>query len=535
MSRDRAPAALLAAAALAGAVALRFLQDDAFIAFHYARNLAEGKGLTWFGARVEGYTDFLWVLWLALWARLGAAPELVAQVSGLLCFALALAAVARLARGLGAHPWLVPLALVIFAGQYTALAYATGGLETMAQAAALAWLALLAGPSGAPAPGPKRAVCLSLLAAGSVLLRPDSALLALLVLGPLCLRCGGRARAALVTPAAFVLGAWVLWKLHYYGALLPNTAVAKLADPLPLRLASGLLYLGRYLQAYWLWPFLAAALLFALNPRCDRNFRRLLLLVLAWYAYVAASGGDFMEFRFLVPIWPLAAALIARLLLVELGGFLCAPRLTAAGGALALGTASLLHGLSFRGTTADYALDSIPQLASFYGLAPDGDFARLGRALARDLAGLDLRLAMHPVGAIPYYSRLETVDMWGLTDPWVARHGNPVPPDFHRPGHRRHAPLSYLRRRGVHLILGHPLVAGAGALSNPLFTPERAALIARDMVRYEPHMPREVDFVELPLGRGRVLLAWYLTPLPALSRRIAARGWARRRFRLPSR
>ena len=61
----------------------RFLQDDAYIVFHYARNLAEGRGLTWFGERIEGYTDFLWVLWI----RLGISPRRHPEraISPLLC------------------------------------------------------------------------------------------------------------------------------------------------------------------------------------------------------------------------------------------------------------------------------------------------------------------------------------------------------------------------------------------------------------------------------------------------------------------
>jgi len=30
------------------------------------QGLVEGNGLTWFGNRVEGYTNFLWVTWIAL-------------------------------------------------------------------------------------------------------------------------------------------------------------------------------------------------------------------------------------------------------------------------------------------------------------------------------------------------------------------------------------------------------------------------------------------------------------------------------------
>ena len=42
--------------------------DDAFISFRYARNLVEGAGLVWNPGEppVEGYSNFLWVLLLAV-------------------------------------------------------------------------------------------------------------------------------------------------------------------------------------------------------------------------------------------------------------------------------------------------------------------------------------------------------------------------------------------------------------------------------------------------------------------------------------
>ena len=40
-----------------------FLFDDAMISMRYAYNLANGNGLVWnVGERVEGYSNFLWVL-----------------------------------------------------------------------------------------------------------------------------------------------------------------------------------------------------------------------------------------------------------------------------------------------------------------------------------------------------------------------------------------------------------------------------------------------------------------------------------------
>jgi len=46
---------------------LNFIQDDAYTSFRYARNLAEGNGLVFnINETVEGYTNFLWVLILAI-------------------------------------------------------------------------------------------------------------------------------------------------------------------------------------------------------------------------------------------------------------------------------------------------------------------------------------------------------------------------------------------------------------------------------------------------------------------------------------
>src|SRR5512144_1358529 len=55
-----------------------WLCDDAYISFRYVRNFVEGRGLVFnAGERVEGYTNFLWVLELAgLWNFFATRPEI---------------------------------------------------------------------------------------------------------------------------------------------------------------------------------------------------------------------------------------------------------------------------------------------------------------------------------------------------------------------------------------------------------------------------------------------------------------------------
>jgi hypothetical protein len=113
---------------------LRWMGDDAFISFRYAKNLAEGLGLVFNeGARVEGYTNFLWTVIMAAFIELGFDPGQVAVVLGLLSLALASGAAALLVRRLLAETqsMLVSFAAILLAANYTFASYGTSGLETM--------------------------------------------------------------------------------------------------------------------------------------------------------------------------------------------------------------------------------------------------------------------------------------------------------------------------------------------------------------------------------------------------------------------
>ena len=116
---------------------LRFVQDDAFISFVYARNLVEGEGLLWFGQKVEGYTNFAWVLWIALGLRLGVDPVPWSQISGIAAFAAAIIGLAGLGRHVFENRWVGLLAALLFVTNFSAVSYATGGLETMLQTSLL--------------------------------------------------------------------------------------------------------------------------------------------------------------------------------------------------------------------------------------------------------------------------------------------------------------------------------------------------------------------------------------------------------------
>src|SRR4030042_1361768 len=64
----------------------RYTVDDAYISFRYAENAAKGYGLVFNpGERVEGYTNFLWVILLAGFYWIGANTLLAAKAIGIVC------------------------------------------------------------------------------------------------------------------------------------------------------------------------------------------------------------------------------------------------------------------------------------------------------------------------------------------------------------------------------------------------------------------------------------------------------------------
>ena len=61
--------------------------DDAYITFRYANNLAAGNGLTYNPPeQLEGYTNFLLVVILALGVKVGISPPLLSQLLGISSF-----------------------------------------------------------------------------------------------------------------------------------------------------------------------------------------------------------------------------------------------------------------------------------------------------------------------------------------------------------------------------------------------------------------------------------------------------------------
>ncbi|HEY0006559.1 MAG TPA: hypothetical protein VGB17_17385 [Pyrinomonadaceae bacterium] len=500
----------------------RFIQDDAFISFRYADQFAHGKGLVWNeGERVEGYTNFSWTLLLSLPLRLGRDPVIFSYLFGLVSFALSLVFTYRLAHQLYQSKDAALLVIILLGTNYTFSCYATGGLETQLQACLFVsaiYLTTRALETGDWSNN--RLLTLSILLSLALLTRPDSALLLAVIL-PVALFSLVQSKMArrqklfgllsLILPMAVLVGGWLAWKVSFYGNVLPNTFYAKVS-PSASGILRGIAYFNLFLQSYWLIPFPLIFLFFA--PKLLRQPNRALLIpavvTLLWLAYMISVGGDFMEFRFLVPVLPLIFTLFGWLIFVQLK----MRRMQMALTALIL-AGSLHHALTFAPVNG---VNSIPELSSLC----DG-WQRVGKALGKELDhNSGLTIATTAAGAVPYYSRLKTVDMFGLNDPWVARHGAYW---GDRPGHQRRATLDYLVQRRVNLIVGHPLVINANTPTS-VYTGTKKGLerlMLAGQNRYQ--IPPQFKYLEIPIDADLRLLVGYLTEDPLIEEAIRSKGW----------
>jgi hypothetical protein len=472
--------------------------DDAFISFRYAANLVQGHGLVFnAGERVEGYSNFLWTLWMSAGLRLGLDAEQWAAAWGVGFYAGSILLLAwrsgRRARAAGSPGVLLPIAALLAAAHGDWRVFATSGLETsMFTFLAVLGFVLLADPPHTP----RRLALAGAVFALLALTRSDGVILAapagLFVLA----HARSRLRAAAVFGGAFLV-LWVphlVWRVSYYGDLLPNTWYAKSAAS--AWYAQGWAYLGLYFQKYWVLAAgagLAAvvALLAAPTPKTaservppgGRSEVVLAGVLLASYAlWVVHVGGDFMYARLLIPVTPFLLVLteLAILRLLPAGSLPRAVALAATLAAMLFTPGPIAGDQQRHGVTNEQHL-----------YTPDATrSARAeGERLRRYVEGLPIRMPFLGADArIVYYSGVGTAIecVTGLTDRFIARQSLSR---RGRVGHEKLAPASYLLSdRKVNLALNPGAALYLGIADSLPFVTIEFDSVSYCLLRWEPEL-----------------------------------------------
>ena len=458
--------------------------DDAYIALIYARNLADGQGLVYTdGGRVEGYTDFLWVLAGALAFKLGLEPVRFLQSLSLVS-AIGLVFVTwRWSSRESIASDTFRIAPLVLAASGPLAFWALAGLETVTFSllllVATMWTARSAGPAATFAAGTTYAA--------AAMTHPDGALW--LFVGVVFLLVKSGRPAVNKSLVAFIGGFgpfmvfWV-WRWIYFGDPLPNTFYAKSAVSL-VTLEQGAKYV---LDFATVWGVLNVAIIVAavFGGLLTRPITRLLFAnCIVWLAYLVWIGGDsLLVYRFVLPILaPLTLLLQESLaILMTRAGM---QRLPVVAGFAFAGILTVGSAVSWRLATAG----SVAMAGAF-----DASRVAVGQWLRHHTAPGTL-IAVNAAGAIPYFSERPAIDMLGLNDRHIGRNGHVAEGPA---GHRRHDAAYVLSRRPTFVILnaafeqgqrlnpaGHGLPSVTALLAMPGFRDEYARIRLTKIGRHE--------------------------------------------------
>lgn len=441
-----------------------FLCDDAFISFRYAENLGQ-YGMPVFNIvdppeRVEGYTNFAWVLLLALGSALGVSPPTLAPVLTVASSAGVLILSVLLLRALLGHGDVRPLHLgpaVLLVALPEAMVWSGSGLET-SFAAAVVLGAMLAWMRG-------RLVTAGALAALAGLTRPDALLpIAAFGIGWIAARVVrdrrlsvdavpwrrvGMAAAAFVGPVL----AHLLWRHAYYGSWVPNTWPIK-AHGMLLRDTYGIAYVQAWVNHVHLWWLTPLVVL--LRPRHGV----LVLPIAVVVGYGWSVGGDFMAYSRFYVVATACLGMLVAWLLVDASTWLQS-KVGSRGPTAVLVVLVLLAGLLGREARTRHAHD-VAQGGKWIDGKWEGTeamdrFARVGRAAGswmHEHLPPDTWITVGAAGAVPYGAKLPTIDAYGLVDPVIATmpEAGPYTGKGARPGHQLQAPQHYIRSRDPDLL-----------------------------------------------------------------------------------
>ena len=298
--------------------------DDALISMQYAKNWVLGHGLVFNpGERVEGYTNFLWVVVLAPLYALssGAGLDFILLVTrvniGLAVLTLVLVyAIGKQLWGNSLLPTLLALGLCAVDNSY--VVWATLGLETHLLTF---WMLIAVWLLGTRLE--TRGIWIGLALTFAQMTRPDAGLFNVVLISGLVAAwlvarkrgaAEARAQSKVLLDASVtwlgLYGAYFLWRYQYYGWLFPNTYYAKVGGDFD-GWERGLAYVRSFMSERGWLPALA----FAAALVKSTVLRSVTIYLAVHTLYVMWVGGDyFTGHRFFVPQVPLFALALAALL-----------------------------------------------------------------------------------------------------------------------------------------------------------------------------------------------------------------------------
>jgi len=243
----------------------RWIADDGLIVLRTVRNLLAGNGPVFNqGERVEANTSTAWTYLMYAGSWVGG-PMRMEYVALALALFLSVLGVALLMLGAG-RLWapslrgrtaiMLPAGALVYIALPPARDFATSGLEsglTLAYLGLLWWMMVCWSQPVRGRPDSRVFIgALAFVAGFSVLVRPELALMGGLALIMMLIAARNwRRRVLVVVAGGFLPVAYEIFRMGYYGLLVPGTALAK--DAAGDKWSQGMIYLSNFNTPYAVW------------------------------------------------------------------------------------------------------------------------------------------------------------------------------------------------------------------------------------------------------------------------------------------
>ena len=432
---------------------VRFIQDDAYTSFRYVKNFVNGDGLVFNpGERVEGYTNFLWVILLSLpmflnkLFPLGLKIENIAQILSITFSCVAIIETYYLSRIVVLHDSgrgsaasnivvklenLVPPFLMVYS--VPLLYWGVSAMET-SLFVSLSLLSIIVYLKNLSSGKPNKIfIAVSVL---NSLLRPEGTFCFGMImlhqfltsfLSPNDKTFSDRFRSSLdkklLTEISFYsipIIIYVCFRLIYYGYPLPNTYYAK-TEFTAAFITRGWNYFWNFAKSNLLFGTLLFLPLVLLGLRELRSKISLLYgFTICWIVAIVIIGGDVLPIqRFFLPVMPIIFILITK------------------------SVSHLIH----KAVIKSKVFRNLSRLVCFSAIVTWGIFVYnnqypemlIKRAYESGLVSKmkvyaswvkhqmeinnrKMKVAMSTIGAFSFYSDAHVIDLVGLTDSYVAHH-----------------------------------------------------------------------------------------------------------------
>jgi arabinofuranosyltransferase len=416
----------------------RYTVDDAYISYRYSENFADGNGLVFnHGEKVEGYSNFLWVLLLGLLKKGSVDVILASKIIGLLSLLAVLIAYYLIVRDLTEEPLFAAASLWLLVTNFGLVFFSVTGMETGFFTAFILWGGYIFYRNKS-----QLTVGLSLISFGVALTRPEG-ILFFPVLVVFDLIKNKRLSGKLLASTGVFTGLYALflfWRYSYYGAFFPNTYYAKL-----LKVSAGfsqIMYgfddIYRFIASTGGPIMFAIAVVILMKKKTRERVYALLPILAVILIFQIYSSGDWMDsYRFLVPMLP------AYLAIGLFGLWWLLNKIGVEGTHLVFLVVIAFIGLFNMGESVNFYVqrDKYPNFVmTSEDLIPAAEW--VGEHYPSDYT-----IVCGRIGALPYYSRLNLIDtVWGLTDEYVAH-------SKHRGEWTIETEEAYLRDRNPELIM----------------------------------------------------------------------------------